>query len=158
MAGSHGHGIALALVAGSMAALGSTSAKLAMTGYVLEGICTNVLGHLMVTEEDQNISNLICQSMSLGLRMTCFVGIFLFNALMWTFYTKSLQFCRSTVEATVTNTAANFLLTAVIGFMLFGEHLSIKWWLGSCLILTGLWLIHKGNQKDQRTAGDKKKS
>ncbi|KAL3860749.1 hypothetical protein ACJMK2_010824 [Sinanodonta woodiana] len=158
MAGSHGRGIALALIAGSMAALGSTSAKLAMTGHILEGICTNVLSHLMVAEEDQSMSNSICHSVSFGLRVACFLGIFIFNALMWTFYTKSLQFCRSTVEATVTNTAANFLLTAVIGFMLFGEHLSVKWWLGSCLILTGLWLIHKGSQKDQIISGNKKRS
>ncbi|KAK7481724.1 hypothetical protein BaRGS_00027097 [Batillaria attramentaria] len=39
------------------------------------------------------------------------IGIFVSNAVMWIFFSKSLQLCSSSVVATVTNTAANFMLT-----------------------------------------------
>ena len=38
------------------------------------------------------------------------IGIFCSNAVMWIFFSKSLQLC-SSVVATVTNTAANFFFT-----------------------------------------------
>lgn len=143
----HGRGILLAVTAGVMAALASTSAKLAMTAEAVHQICSDVtlsiLGH---QSNESDVQNVLCDSISTLLRLVCFGCIFVFNALMWTFYTKSLQFCTSSIEATVTNTGANFLFTAFVGFFIFQEQLSIKWWLGSCLILTGLLLIHKGSQ------------
>lgn len=39
------------------------------------------------------------------------VGIFGSNAVQWIFFSKSLQLCSSSVVATVTSTAANFVLT-----------------------------------------------
>lgn len=42
------------------------------------------------------------------LRVCCFCLMFAFNALMWTTFTKSLQYFTSTVEASATNTACNF--------------------------------------------------
>ena len=43
MRGEHGRGILLALVAGTMAALASTSAKLAMTAEAVQQICSDVV-------------------------------------------------------------------------------------------------------------------
>ena len=45
------------------------------------------------------------------LRVIFFAMIFICNGMMWTLFTKSLQFCSSTAEATVTNTASNFLVS-----------------------------------------------
>ena len=36
----------------------------------------------------------------------------------------------------------DYLLQAVLGCLLFGEALTMRWWLGTSLILTGLILIH----------------
>ncbi|XP_052815266.1 transmembrane protein 42-like [Mya arenaria] len=136
-------GASLAVCAGTMAALASVSAKLAMTEETVHHICQEVLSSFS--------QSAVCDTLSYLLRVSCFAGIFLFNSLMWTFYTKSLQYCSSTIEATITNTGANFLVTAFLGLTLFGEQLSYFWWLGSCLILAGLILIHKGNSESEAT-------
>lgn len=36
----------------------------------------------------------------------------------------------------------DYLLQALLGCLLFGETLTMRWWLGTSLILTGLILIH----------------
>ena len=47
----------------------------------------------------------------ISLRGVCIVLMVLFNALMWTTFVKSFQKCSSTVQATVTNSAANFFFS-----------------------------------------------
>lgn len=152
MLGDHNWGLCLAVVAGVMAAMASVSAKLAVTAEIVPELCLSFVQNFDGTE-----MGFICDSLSYVLRGMCVGGIFLFNALMWTFYTKSLQFCPSTVEATVTNTGSNFLVLAVTGFILFGESFSLLWWLGSCLILAGLVFIHQGSQDSREKYDDSKK-
>lgn len=36
----------------------------------------------------------------------------------------------------------DYVLQALLGCLLFGEALTMRWWLGTSLILTGLILIH----------------
>ena len=56
------------------------------------------------------------------LQMIYYIGIalfglvFLFNALMWTLFVKSLQKCSSSIEATVTNAASNFFFSVITFF------------------------------------------
>ena len=90
------------------------------------------------------------------------------NALMWTTFTKALQGASSTVEITVTNSSANLFFTvstlepkeqlqkshvyssppqAVLGNAVFGETLSLQWWLGASIIVTGLIIIHSTAQQ-----------
>lgn len=61
---------------------------------------------------------------------------------MWTTFTKALQAVPSTVEATVTNSSANLFFTAILGNAIFGETLSLQWWVGVSLIVTGLIIVH----------------
>ena len=37
-------------------------------------------------------------------------------------------------------------LQALLGWLFFGETLSLRWWLGTSLILTGLILIHYNSE------------
>ncbi|XP_061162515.1 transmembrane protein 42-like [Saccostrea echinata] len=137
MAGlNHGRGLMLAVSAGIMAALGSVSAKLATSDHILMDTCQIIF----------RIG--ICHQLSLLMRIVFFAMIFVCNGMMWTLFTKSLQFCSSTAEATVTNTASNFLISALIGVALFNETLSLRWWIGASLIVTGLLLIHRANRKE----------
>ena len=41
------------------------------------------------------------------------------------------------------------LLQAVFGMVLFGEVLSLMWWLGASLIVAGLVLIQQGGERER---------
>ncbi|XP_021339923.1 transmembrane protein 42-like isoform X2 [Mizuhopecten yessoensis] len=130
-----GEGNLMALLAGTMAALGSVFAKLAFNGDIILQGCEVV------------VDITVCGKVMWYLQGLCFGLIFVSNALMWTCFTKSLQLCPSSLEATVINTATNFIVSALIGWMFFHEILSLKWWIGSLLILSGLMLIHRGSDQ-----------
>ena len=46
-----------------------------------------------------------------------------FNAVMWGLFTRALTLASSTVRVSVINTSANFVITAVLGLMIFSETL-----------------------------------
>ncbi|KAI5656141.1 hypothetical protein M9H77_24934 [Catharanthus roseus] len=59
--------------------------------------------------------------------------VILFNAIMWGCYVNSLK-ALSSLQATVTNFATNFLSSGLAGFFLFEEALQYQWFLGAALI------------------------
>ena len=67
MRGKHGRGILLALVAGTMAALASTSAKLAMTAEAVQQICSDIVQRFIYdsTQEEAEIQTVLCDSVSI---------------------------------------------------------------------------------------------
>ncbi|XP_057291559.1 transmembrane protein 42-like isoform X3 [Hydractinia symbiolongicarpus] len=83
---------------------------------------------------------------SIAIRVSMFSLLLIFNMTMWTLFTKALAYSVSTIEVTVCNTAANFFVSAWLGVILFGERLSLTWWLGSCFIIAGLSLIHSSSR------------
>lgn len=46
-----------------------------------------------------------------------------FNAVMWGLFTRALTLASSTVRVSVINTSANFMVTAVLGAIIFREAL-----------------------------------
>ncbi|RKP38804.1 hypothetical protein BJ085DRAFT_1898, partial [Dimargaris cristalligena] len=74
-------------------------------------------------------------------RAACLVLIGLSNILMWALFSKALHKADSSITVTVYNTAVNFFLTALLGNLVFGEPLSLRWWFGSSLILLGTVLM-----------------
>lgn len=46
-----------------------------------------------------------------------------FNAVMWGLFTRALTLASSTVRVSVINTSANFMVTAVLGAIIFSEAL-----------------------------------
>lgn len=46
-----------------------------------------------------------------------------FNGVMWGLFTKALTLATSTVRVSVINTSANFMVTALLGAVVFGEDL-----------------------------------
>ena len=67
MRGEHGRGILLALVAGIMAALASTSAKLAMTAEAVHEICSDVVQSFIydAKQEEAEVHTVLCDSVSI---------------------------------------------------------------------------------------------
>ncbi|GBM03467.1 hypothetical protein AVEN_95371-1 [Araneus ventricosus] len=99
----------------------------------------------------------VCQNVLTATRVGFFIAMILSNALMWTLFTKALRLSATTLEATITNTAANFLFTAVYGQVFFGESVTCLWWLGTTLIIAGLTLMHKSEEADAAKEKEKDK-
>lgn len=70
--------------------------------------------------------------------------VIFFNVLMWGCYVNSLK-ALSSLQATVTNFATNFLTSGLAGFFLFEEALSYKWFTGAVLIVVGVLLLSKSS-------------
>ncbi|RZC66577.1 hypothetical protein C5167_010266 [Papaver somniferum] len=67
-----------------------------------------------------------------------------FNVIMWCCYVNSLK-ALSSLQATVTNFATNFLSSGLAGFYLFDEPLSLKWFAGALFIVLGVFVLSKSS-------------
>lgn len=77
--------------------------------------------------------------------------VILFNVTMWGCYVNSLK-ALSSLQATVTNFAANFLSSGLAGYFLFQEPLSFQWFSGAMLIVVGSLVLSKSSiEKKTRT-------
>ncbi|CAG8481479.1 1770_t:CDS:2 [Paraglomus brasilianum] len=124
------------VLSGTFAALASVSAKLfsdARTFSFTIYVCEVVYGSG-------------CEDLIYPIRALCFGLMFLFNAAMWTFYTKALN-KSSSIKVTVVNSATNFCMTAILGHLLFNEALYLQWWFGATLIITGTVIISRKNKE-----------
>lgn len=79
-----------------------------------------------------------------------FLLMILINSFMWTLYSKALSVSRSGTEATVMNMGFNFLFTSLFSGLVFGERVTSRSILGSCLMLTGLLVLQSDHQHDQK--------
>lgn len=70
---------------------------------------------------------------------------------MWGLFTRALTLASSTVRVSVINTSANFMVTAVLGAMIFSESLPGLWWLGAALLVAGSVII--GRREEGNKAG-----
>lgn len=53
---------------------------------------------------------------------------------MWGLFTRALTLASSTVRVSVINTSANFMLTAVLGFIIFRESLPGEFQARACVV------------------------
>ena len=74
-----------------------------------------------------------------GLNLAC-------NAMMWALFTRALAAASSTVRVSVLNTTANFLVTAVLGWMWFDENIGGLWWIGAAGLAGGAAIV--GQSRD----------
>ncbi|PKA60446.1 hypothetical protein AXF42_Ash008506 [Apostasia shenzhenica] len=70
--------------------------------------------------------------------------VLFFNATMWGCYVNSLK-ALSSLQATVTNFATNFLSSGLAGYFLFKEPLPSQWFAGAVLIVIGVIILSKSN-------------
>ncbi|XP_031445900.1 transmembrane protein 42 [Phasianus colchicus] len=76
------------------------------------------------------------------LRVGCIGLVCACNAVMWTVFAKALRLSSSSASASVTTTASNFISSAILGKLLFGETWTPLWWVGLTVTLCGLMLLH----------------
>lgn len=101
-----------------------------------------------------------------------------FNGVMWGLFTRALTLANSTVRVSVINTSANFIMTAVLGLVVFGEKLPGKlnvgqagqrvpntdqyfsglWWIGAGLLVAGSVIIGRRDEDSQVKENEAKDS
>ena len=70
---------------------------------------------------------------------------------MWGLFTRALTLASSTVRVSIINTSANFMVTAVLGALIFSESLPKLWWLGAAFLVAGSVII--GSREEGNKAG-----
>lgn len=71
---------------------------------------------------------------------------------MWGLFTRALTLASSTVRVSVINTSCNFMLTAILGLIIFRETLPGLWWLGASFLVAGSVII--GRREEGKESGD----
>ncbi|KAI8376353.1 transmembrane protein 42-like protein [Radiomyces spectabilis] len=66
---------------------------------------------------------------------------------MWTLFTKALNMAPSSVQVSVINGAANLSASALLGYLVFDEPLTLRWWCGASLILAGTILLSRSQKE-----------
>ncbi|XP_073704033.1 transmembrane protein 42a [Garra rufa] len=150
-------GVFYALMAGFLAALASSSAKLSLGADYLKDVCDT--GLKIWTDGQENTDGVDatpCDWLHIPLRLLCGGLLFTCNAVMWTFFAKALRHSSSSARATVTTTASNFISSAFLGHVIFGETHATLWWVGIILTLTGLYVLHGSTPQAPQENVDKK--
>jgi len=153
------------VLAGTLAALASVCAKLAVdsnTNQFYRFVCTFFVSNPDWCHVDDGVyikgddSWIRFQKIFRIFRLASFLCLFLCNALMWAYFTKALSVSSSSIQVTVINSATNFCLTAILGNLIFNEPLSLQWWFGASLIVTGTVLLNTEMQKIEEENKKKK--
>jgi drug/metabolite transporter (DMT)-like permease len=139
----------VAIAAGATAAMAAVFAKFAspQVGHILPSFLPFplYLSLLLIFEEGfltgAKQQDLVGQMRWEG-RVGCYVGVVTCNVAMWTLYVRSLA-SLSSLQATVLNFAANFLLSGFAGFLIFEEATHFQWFLGATLIVMGIMVLSK---------------
>ncbi|TNN78818.1 Transmembrane protein 42 [Liparis tanakae] len=145
-------GTVCALLAGCLGAAASLSAKLSLGADYLTDMCEARLSGGTRTHAGASA----CDWLHVPLRLLCGGLLVACNAVMWTFFSKALRHCSSSARATVTAAASNFISSAVLGRLVFGERHAALWWAGIGLTLLGLLLLHGAAPQTAAPEEDKK--
>ncbi|KAI8907440.1 hypothetical protein DFJ77DRAFT_551273 [Powellomyces hirtus] len=143
--------LVLAILAGSLGSLASVFSKLAASP-------TGALGGNPLLIHPYRLT--IRSILKLGaygispqiLRATCILLTVLANVLMWITFTKSLNHAPSSAHVTTASNAANVVVAAGCGYLLFGDQavMAPQWWVGIACVLAGAALIGRGLQEGMR--------
>ena len=68
---------------------------------------------------------------------------------MWAIFTAALTRASSTTRVSLVNTSANFMLTAMAGWAIFGETLNGLWWIGAAGLVVGNVIIGRRDEESE---------
>ncbi|ESU11238.1 hypothetical protein FGSG_05302 [Fusarium graminearum PH-1] len=118
---------------------------------VASGACAafnGVFAKLTTTQLTTNLSNGIASL--IGLSSHKDIIEYLVRG-MWTLFTKALARGTSTTQVSILNTSTNFMVTAVLGALIFSEVLPPLWWAGAALLVAGNVIV--GRKDETKDAG-----
>eukprot|EP01057_Protomagalhaensia_wolfi_P003527 Protomagalhaensia_wolfi_Nauph_80__3526@NODE_3577_length_763_cov_38_629834_g2676_i1_p1_GENE_NODE_3577_length_763_cov_38_629834_g2676_i1NODE_3577_length_763_cov_38_629834_g2676_i1_p1_ORF_typecomplete_len127_score16_70EamA/PF00892_20/1_3e07TPT/PF03151_16/0_0032SLC35F/PF06027_12/0_0059_NODE_3577_length_763_cov_38_629834_g2676_i124383 len=78
-------------------------------------------------------------------RLLCLLGGIFCSARMISCFASLLQQCTAT-QATLAQFASNVIATGILGHLIFNDQITIRWIIGSGLLMTGLFLISNKKQ------------
>ncbi|PLB49038.1 hypothetical protein P170DRAFT_358326 [Aspergillus steynii IBT 23096] len=134
----HSRWILLALTSGAFAALNGLFAKLTTDTHT-SAFAASILSLFHASLDDHPFVEVI-------IRGVCFALNLLSNIIMWALFTRALTASPSTTKVSITNTSANFLVTAVLGMCVFGERVAGLWWVGAACMGAGCVLVGMRDQ------------
>ncbi|CAL8578524.1 hypothetical protein XPA_004297 [Xanthoria parietina] len=139
--------LALAAASGACAAFNGVFAKLTTTEL------TTSWSSAISTSLHLSSSN---KFIEIVIRGTFFLLNLAFNALMWALFTAALTRASSTTRVSIINTSSNFLITALLGLMIFSEKLPPLWWVGAAGLVVGNVVIGRREEGDGDEDGKSK--
>ncbi|KAL4807830.1 hypothetical protein BDV18DRAFT_136184 [Aspergillus unguis] len=126
--------ILLAIASGAFAAMNGLFAKLT-TDDQTTSFANTILSIFGAAGADEHpLFMLVVRGICLGLNVLC-------NIIMWALFTRALTAAPSTTKVSITNTSANFLVTALLGMIVFRESVGGLWWLGAGMMGGGCILV-----------------
>ncbi|KFZ14347.1 hypothetical protein V502_06131 [Pseudogymnoascus sp. VKM F-4520 (FW-2644)] len=137
--------ITFALSSGACAAINGVFAKLTTTE--LTTTFATFLAGLINLEKGE-------QAFEYAIRAIFFCLNLIFNGIMWTLFTKALSRSPSTTQVAILNTSANFMLTAILGLVIFSESLPPLWFAGAALLVAGNVIIGRREEKELPVDGE----
>ena len=90
-------------------------------------------------------------------RVLLFMLLLLCNSVMLTLLVRSMNEC-GTLHATTVSSAAAFVLSGCVGWLLFDERLNSQWMLGVAVILGGVVSMQVGQRQTQKTSSSSSSS
>ncbi|KAJ9399560.1 hypothetical protein DTO282F9_3434 [Paecilomyces variotii] len=137
--------LVLAIASGTFAALNGLFAKLTTTE-LTTSISLSISHFLHLPDEFVEIV----------VRAICFALNLVSNFIMWALFTRALTASQSTTKVSITNTSANFFVTALLGMIVFSEKVRGLWWLGAAMMGAGCILVGMRDEsgKEDTAAAD----
>ncbi|KAK3400062.1 hypothetical protein B0T20DRAFT_407728 [Sordaria brevicollis] len=129
--------IVLAMASGACAAFNGAFAKLTTTE--LTSSFSQAIARLLHLTEEEKVIEVIVRGIFFGLNLV-------FNGVMWTLFTQALARGHSTTQVSIMNTSSNFVITAMLGFVIFSEALPPMWWVGAGLLVAGNVIIGRKDE------------
>lgn len=139
---------AAAGVAASMAA--KLAANTALFEQMLQMLSSNSLRPSSTHESHSTWRSALVMS----LRLLCYAAMAALNGVMLAHLTRAMA-THGTLRATTLNSTISFVLSGVLGAVLFGEELTARWSAGMAVGMAGLALFQTG-QSQHGTALSKK--
>ncbi|KAH7395160.1 hypothetical protein DE146DRAFT_616311 [Phaeosphaeria sp. MPI-PUGE-AT-0046c] len=121
--------------------------------------CNGVFAKLTTTELTTSWANTVANMFNLdppnklveyAIRGLFFGFNLIFNGVMWGLFTRALTLASSTVRVSIINTSANFMVTAVLGALIFSEKLPGLWWLGAAMLVAGSVIIGMREETEKK--------
>ncbi|KAL7748199.1 hypothetical protein RI367_006383 [Sorochytrium milnesiophthora] len=136
----------LAVASGVFAALAALFTKLVVDPRIVDIVDTHLCSHDAVLTD--SLARHLCAqddatTSPAVLRGTSGVLVALCNVLMWLAFTRALSISASTLHVTSANTAANLFTTALLGYAVFSERVTLRFLVGLAAITAGTILMNQ---------------